>query len=96
MVVILGHNIFCSFLEVSWYLLVAQGKSCKNGYRKVEKQMIRSDECAIECKTDSFLFSFGCGVDYCKCYCITGANADGTCNYYINAFYNLYKYDRVV
>ena len=93
----LKNDIPLLLLATPIYILIAKGKSCKDHYFQIKSPTSTVDGCAMECRNESSVFSFGCGVDHCKCYCIAGATTAGTCNkYYDNSFYDLFKYTHSV
>ena len=80
--------------------LLEEGKSCSE--ESIFKGKISLSMCAEKCDGSASVFAFAlnaentkrCNSSGCNCYCITGASSDGTCNYYVNEFYNVYAYRR--
>jgi len=76
--------------------LVSEGKSCRDSYEFKSKTSLEG--CASACRASSTMFAHAfkgntrCSSGLCDCYCITGAKEDGTCTYYSNQYYKLYKY----
>ena len=85
-------------LENSAFELVSVGTSCRNSYEFKGKTSLKG--CADVCRASSTMFvhAFQGGtrcssaLGTCDCYCIVGATVYGTCNYYSNPNYKLYKY----
>ena len=79
------------------YTLVFEGKSCRESNKSDYIGKVLLEVCVATCRVKSTVFLHGfkegvCSPEGCKCYCISGAAENGTCNYYPNERYKLYKY----
>ena len=86
-------NFYCfsNILGVQ-YELVSTSKICSGG-REDKGRIGTVEECAKQCTNVASMFIYAkCDSADCRCYCETGASADGTCDRTDNSQYRLYRF----